>query len=187
MSLWGYLKLAPHVYLLISNDISLEECQEILFHEGNLTLTLWTLQGSSLYPLQGIEQRVEQRVEQRRALVTSLISNINYKDQNLSALVAGTYKEIKKQKIRAKLRIGPHNKNILSILFGSLLGDAQAEFRLKGQGTRISFYQEGSHVSYLIWLHKLMSELGYCNTNLPQITTRLGKKGVVIKFIRFKT
>ena len=71
-------------------------------------------------------------------------------------------KEIKIQKIRANLRIGPHNKNIFSILFGSLLGDAHAELRLKG--TRITFFQEGSHVSYLIWLHKLISELGYCNT-----------------------
>jgi hypothetical protein len=95
--------------------------------------------------------------------------------------------EIKIQKIRANLRIGPHNKDILSILFGSLLGDAQAEFRLKGNGTRISFYQEGSHVSYLIWLHKMISDLGYCNTKLPKITTRLGKKGVVRKIIRFKT
>ena len=94
-------------------------------------------------------------------------------------------KEIKIQKIRANLRIGPHNKNIFSILFGSLLGDAHAELRLKG--TRITFFQEGSHVSYLIWLHKLISELGYCNTNLPNITTRLGKKGVVIKIIRFNT
>jgi ubiquinol-cytochrome c reductase cytochrome b subunit len=96
-------------------------------------------------------------------------------------------KEIKIKKIKSNLRIGPHNIDILSILFGSLLGDAHAEFRLKGNGTRIAFYQEGSHVSYLIWLHKLVSELGYCNINLPQLTTRLGKKGVVRKIIRFKT
>jgi ubiquinol-cytochrome c reductase cytochrome b subunit len=163
MSLWGYLKLAPHVYFLISNYIPLEECQDILFHEGNL--------------------------------ITSLISNINYTDLDFMGQSVGTFafaiakegKEIKRTKIRANLRIGPHNKDILSILFGSLLGDAHAEFRLKGNGTRINFYQEGSHVSYLIWLYKLISELGYCNTNLPKITTRLCKKGVVRKIIRFKT
>jgi LAGLIDADG DNA endonuclease family len=185
MSYWGYFKLAPHVYLLISNYITLEECQDILFHEVNL--------------------------------ITSLISNINYTDQDLQAKANGTVaiaafacapllcerqkkapnateeapnatvvgKEIKK--IRANLRIGAQNKDILSILFGSLLGDAQAEFRLKGNGTRITFYQEGSHVSYLIWLHKFISELGYCNTKLPKITTRLGKKGVVRKIIIFNT
>jgi hypothetical protein len=150
MSLWGYLKLAPHVYLFISNYIPLEECQDRLFNlqacavGGHLTVALFK-EGTAVF------------------------------------------KEIKIQKIKANLRIGPHNKDILSILFGSLLGDAHAEFRLKGKGTRISFYQEGSHVSYLIWLHKLISELGYCNTNLPNITTRLGKKGVVRKIIRFKT
>jgi LAGLIDADG DNA endonuclease family len=171
MSLWGYLNLAPHVYLLFSNYIPLEECQDILFHDGNF--------------------------------ITSLISNINYTDQDLMAKAegittmttavemktAGKEKEKNKKikKIRANLRIGPHNIDILSILFGSLLGDAHAEFRLKGNGTRIAFYQEGSHVSHLIWLHKLVSELGYCNINLPQLTTRLGKKGVVRKIIRFKT
>ena len=166
MSLWGYLKLAPHVYYLISNYISLEDCQDILFHCAPLP------QGAG-------------------NLMTSLISNINYIDPDLMAKSEGNFSEgdteIKIKKIRANLRIGPHNKDILSILFGSLLGDAHAEFRLKGNGTRIKFYQEGSHVSYLIWLHKLISELGYCNTNLPQIITRLGKKGVVRKVIRFKT
>lgn len=53
-------------------------------------------------------------------------------------------------KIRADRRIGPHNKLILNIIFGSLLGDGHAERRIKGNGTRITFYQEGSHVSYLL-------------------------------------
>ena len=129
MSLWGYLKLALHVYYLISNYISLEDCQDILFHCAP--------QGAG-------------------NLITSLISNINYIDQDLMAKAEGNVSplgvetKIKIKKIRANLRIGPHNKDILSILFGSLLGDAHAEFRLKGNGTRISFYQEGSHVSYLI-------------------------------------
>ena len=160
MSLWGYLKLAPHIYFLISNYISLKECQDILF-----------------YLITCVEGKVEDN------LINSLISTFNYTNQDLMA----KGKEIKIQKIRANLRIGPHNKNIISILFGSLLGYAQAELRLKGNGTRITFFQEGSHVSYLIWLHKLISELGYCNTNLPKITTRLGKKGVVRKIIRFNT
>src|ERR1700728_180768 len=53
-------------------------------------------------------------------------------------------------RIRADKRIGPHNFDILSIIFGSLLGDGYAERRIKGNGTRISFYQEGSHLSYII-------------------------------------
>jgi hypothetical protein len=59
-------------------------------------------------------------------------------------------KPIPLKKIHANKRIGPHNFDVLSIIFGSLLGDAYAENRIKGKGTRISFYQEGSHVSYKI-------------------------------------
>ena len=90
-------------------------------------------------------------------------------------------------RIRADKRIGPHNKDILCILFASLLGDAHAERRTQGNGTRITFYQEGSHASYLIWLHNLLNNLGYCSTNIPKIQTRLGKKGKVRKIIRFRT
>jgi ubiquinol-cytochrome c reductase cytochrome b subunit len=90
-------------------------------------------------------------------------------------------------RIRADLRIGPHNKDILSIIFGSLLGNGHAELRSKGNGTRICFFQEGSHISYLLWLHNLVANLGYCNPNIPKINTRLGKKGIVRKVIRFKT
>ena len=90
-------------------------------------------------------------------------------------------------RMKANKRIGPHNKEILSIIYGSLLGDGHAEKRSKGNGTRISFYQEGSHGSYLIWLHKKVSDLGYCNPVLPEIKTRLGNKGTVRKIIRFHT
>jgi len=93
----------------------------------------------------------------------------------------------KSTRIRAEFRIGPHNKNILSIIFGSLLGDSYAEFRSKGKGTRISFYQECSHLSYLLWLHKYLADLGYCNPSVPKIDKRLGTKGVVRKIIRFRT
>jgi ubiquinol-cytochrome c reductase cytochrome b subunit len=90
-------------------------------------------------------------------------------------------------RIRANKRIGPHNINILCILFGSLLGDGHAERRIKGNGTRITFYQESTHVTYLIWLHSLLSNLGYCSPNIPIIQTRLGSKGQVRKIIRFRT
>ena len=84
-------------------------------------------------------------------------------------------------------RIGPHSLDILSIIWGSLLGDGHAEKRTQGNGTRITFYQEGSHVSYLLWLHNLIANLGYCNPNIPKTQTRLGKKGIVRKIIRFGT
>ena len=56
-------------------------------------------------------------------------------------------------KIRGIYRIGPYNKDILSIIFGSLLGDAYAEKRIYGVGTRICFFQEGTHLKYILYLH----------------------------------
>lgn len=91
------------------------------------------------------------------------------------------------KKLKGIYRIGPHNQDIISVIFGSLLGDAHGEKRSENGGTRISFYQESTHVSYLLWLHKFLSIRGYCNNNLPLITTRLGKNGVVRKVLRFHT
>jgi LAGLIDADG DNA endonuclease family protein len=65
---------------------------------------------------------------------------------------------IKVIRLKGIYRIGPHNKDVLSIIFGSLLGDSHGEKRLKGLGTRFSFSQEDSHVEYLLYLHKHISE-----------------------------
>jgi len=89
-------------------------------------------------------------------------------------------------RLKGIYRIGPHNKDVLSIIFGSLLGDAHAEKREKGTGTRISFYQEGSHIKYILFLHNLLSKLGYCNPKIPTIRTRLGR-GKIRKIARFST
>ena len=93
----------------------------------------------------------------------------------------------KTSRLRGIYRIGPHNKDVLSIIFGSLLGDAHAEKRLNGMGTRISFFQEDSHVEYILSLHKLLSEYGYCNSKKPVIGRRLGSKGKLRKIVRFTT
>lgn len=42
-------------------------------------------------------------------------------------------------RLKAYLRIGAHNHDIMSLFYGSLLGDAHAERRRLGNGTRISF------------------------------------------------
>jgi ubiquinol-cytochrome c reductase cytochrome b subunit len=90
-----------------------------------------------------------------------------------------------KPRTRAIQRIGPHNLNILSLLIGSLLGDASGEKH--GEGTRICFQQEHSNNAYLLWFHKQVADLGYCNIVTPKILTRLGKDGKMRKLSRFKT
>ena len=88
-------------------------------------------------------------------------------------------------KTRALRRIGPHNYDVLSILIGSLLGDAYAERH--GHGTRFCFQQEHLNNPYLLWFHNYLSELGYCTTTIPILTTRLGKGGKLRYISRFKT
>lgn len=91
------------------------------------------------------------------------------------------------KKVKGIYRIGPHNEEILSIIFGSLLGDAHAEKRALGIGTRISFFQEEVHLKYIYFLHNILSNSGYCNSKLPITTTRLGSKGKLRKIVRFHT
>lgn len=89
------------------------------------------------------------------------------------------------KRLPAISRVGPHNIDILSIIFGSLLGDSHAERRLTGNGTRISFMQEASHKEYLLWIHSLISNLGYTSQNIPKIQTRLGLGGKLRYIFRF--
>ena len=106
----------------------------------------------------------------------------------INQIILSLRPEIQKTvKFTAQNRIGPHNKEIISVIFGSLLGDCHGEFRSQGKGTRFSFYQESSHTSYLLWLHGILSNLNYCNPTTPQIQTRLGQKGKIRKIVRFKT
>lgn len=98
-------------------------------------------------------------------------------------------------------KIGPHNIDILSIIFGSLLGNAQAEkFRElnhdplaggRGQrssgGTKIQFFQENTHTEYIFFLHKMISYLNYCYSKKPVAITKLGSKGKIIKEVKFST
>lgn len=172
MSLWGLPKIAPNVYLLNFNDIFTsffllkkkdEEClgsRIELFWLNHLLCLLCLL---CLW-------------------TNNFIFNIY-----VSTLPGFSTSNKEIVKIRTEKRIGPHNIDILNILFGSLLGDCHAEFRSKGKGTRFSFYQESSHSSYLLWLHEMILSLNYSSPEKPQIQTRLGKKGKIRKVIRFKT
>ena len=51
-------------------------------------------------------------------------------------------------RVRASNRIGPHNKDIIYVLIGSLLGDAYANKR-SIEGTRICYRQSIIHKDYL--------------------------------------
>jgi hypothetical protein len=89
------------------------------------------------------------------------------------------------KKIKGYSRVGPHNKDIVSIIFGSLLGKGSVE--RKKDGSRITFYQEAVHIKYLLFLYNQLASAGYCKPTLPQIGKTLGKKGKIYKTIKFAT
>jgi len=66
-------------------------------------------------------------------------------------------------------RIGPHNIDIISLLVGSLLGDAYGE-RLASGSVRFTFKQSVIHKEYLFWLYEVFRTNGICSNNLPLIS-----------------
>lgn len=91
-------------------------------------------------------------------------------------------------------RIGPHLEKIISIIFGTLLGDSFAERRkyktqkgvVKG-GTRICFQQEDSNMEYLMSFWKEIAEMGYCRLEKPKLLKRIGKHGKIRRYYKFNT
>jgi len=73
--------------------------------------------------------------------------------------------------IRAVNRIGPHNEDILSVIIGSLLGDAYANKR-SGEGVRICYRQSIQHKEYLFWLYTFFYNRGYTSNLQPRQYTR---------------
>ena len=83
-------------------------------------------------------------------------------------------------KVKASKRIGPHNKDIISLLVGSLLGDCYGNKR-SVEGTRFCFRQSIVHKDYLFWLYNFLYTRGYCSNLEPRKFTRKLKKGPNIK------
>lgn len=88
-------------------------------------------------------------------------------------------------KVDSNARIGPHNIDIIYIIYGILLGNSNAKKRITG--TAIIIIKNSNFESIVLYFHSLISELGYCNPKIPTIYTRLGKGGKVWKIIQFNT
>lgn len=88
-------------------------------------------------------------------------------------------------KLRAKRRVGPHNKDVVSLLVGSLLGDGYAEKR--NGGVRFILQQESRNVGYIMWFYKYLAERGYCKEREPRREKRIGKGGKIRYFYRMRT
>lgn len=90
-------------------------------------------------------------------------------------------------KLTSKQRIGPHNLDILSILFGCLLGDGHGESRTKNYSVRFTIKQSNKNVEYLMWLYKYFSSRGYCTQKKPNLKITIGKKTKKYFYYKFNT
>jgi len=90
--------------------------------------------------------------------------------------------------IRAINRIGPHNEDVLSVIIGSLLGDAYANKR-SGEGIRICYRQSCQHKEYLFWLYTFFYNRGYTSNLQPRQYTRTikSKEGKIYYGFEFNT
>jgi hypothetical protein len=73
--------------------------------------------------------------------------------------------------VKAKNRIGPHDKDILSLIIGLLLGDGHCNKRII-EGCRICIRQSSIHKEYLFWLYAFFFIRGYCSNLKPRLYTR---------------
>ena len=100
---------------------------------------------------------------------------------------------------------GPHNLDVVSLFFGSLLGDCYAEQRsgsktagssprspeCRGSSprttTRFQMKQSSMHVQYLFWFHSFLADRGYCDSKKPVLKTFIGKNDKIYHSYRLST
>jgi hypothetical protein len=87
--------------------------------------------------------------------------------------------------LKSHERIGPHNKDVYSVLVGTILGDSHAEYR--SGCTRFTIKQSSCHIGYLRWLHNFFAEQGYCNSEIPNVKQMIGKNGKTYFYSKFNT
>jgi len=72
-----------------------------------------------------------------------------------------------------QLRFGPHNEEMLSILVGSLLGNAHGEKRYNS--TRVHYNMKTKNMEYVRWLYGKLQENGYCGAKALDTSKKMIK------------
>nr|ABX82570.1 putative site-specific DNA endonuclease [Trebouxia aggregata] len=85
----------------------------------------------------------------------------------------------------SKEKIGPHNKDVISVLVGNLLGDGYGE-KIKNK-SRFQINISSRNAEYVFWLHKFFASQGYSSPKKPVPKKQIGKKNTVYFSIKFKT
>ena len=96
-------------------------------------------------------------------------SRNNYKINYLNLSLLGFFNQIRffhTKILKSDKRIGPHNVDVISLLIGTLIGDANLMQRSAGdkkKSTRVRFRQSIIHKDYIFHLYDFFFyERGYC-------------------------
>jgi hypothetical protein len=78
-----------------------------------------------------------------------------------------------------------YDEDIRSAFIGNILGDAYIE--LRGNKSRFQFSASSKHLDYLLFLHQLYSQKGFCSTTIPSIRAIKHYSGKYYETLRFQT
>ena len=161
MSYWGYTNLAQNVYFIfvivnlifllkcLGNNLSLkftlglnkrnyDFCRKIFkYASGRINCWIISYASGRSGKIIIFFEKILNSVLDSKFIPLGLVLSKIYFSASINNILS--YKTPEGLKIRACKRIGPHNKDIISILFGSLLGDAHAQKDKRGYGTSIRF------------------------------------------------
>jgi LAGLIDADG DNA endonuclease family/Cytochrome C oxidase subunit II, transmembrane domain len=115
--------------------------------------------------------------------------NISIQKYSMSNITNGLNisKQFFHSRCRAINRIGPHNIDVISVIFGLLLGDGYASNR-SGEGVRISIKQSIIHKEYLFSLYYFFFFRGYSFNSEPRLCNKKNKgRNKIYPFYEFKT
>lgn len=82
-------------------------------------------------------------------------------------------------------QLGPHRREIIDTVVGSLLGDGWGEKR--SNKTRFHFHYSSKNVEYLAYLQNLFYKNGYCSSSERKREKSIGKSGKIYYSIRTRT
>lgn len=82
-------------------------------------------------------------------------------------------------------RVGPHKKEIIDTLVGSLLGDGWGEKR--GDAVRFHLHYSSKNIEYLEYLQQFLAKNGYCSSDKVKKKPQIGKGGKLYYSLKIRT
>lgn len=88
--------------------------------------------------------------------------------------------------LNSHLRIGPHKKELIDTIVGSILGNGSWGEKRR-DAVRFHFHYSSKNVEYLEYLQQFFAQNGYCSSVKVKKTIQIGKSGKVYHSIKLRT